>query len=81
VGHGDHRGATLGFPTVHALPAAHAHGGRIVFSAHGVAPSVRAEAQALGLEAIDTTCKFVTDIHKEIARSLADDWFIAILGS
>jgi 4-hydroxy-3-methylbut-2-enyl diphosphate reductase len=72
--------ADLGFPTVHSLPAAHDHGGRIVFSAHGVAPSVRAEAQALGLAAIDTTCKFVTDIHKEISRSLAEGYFIAILG-
>jgi 4-hydroxy-3-methylbut-2-en-1-yl diphosphate reductase len=72
--------AELGFPTVHSLPVAHEHGGRIVFSAHGVAPSVRREAQELGLATIDTTCKFVTDIHKEIARSLADDWFIAIMG-
>jgi 4-hydroxy-3-methylbut-2-enyl diphosphate reductase len=51
-----------------------------VFSAHGVAPSVRAHASSLGLTAIDTTCKFVTDIHKEIARSLEDGAFIAILG-
>lgn len=72
--------AGLGFPTVHALEEARAHEGRIVFSAHGVAPSVRAEASALGLAAIDTTCKFVTDIHKEIARSLADGAFLAILG-
>jgi 4-hydroxy-3-methylbut-2-enyl diphosphate reductase len=72
--------ATLGFPTVHTLPSAHEHGARIVFSAHGVAPSVRAEAAALGLATIDTTCKFVTDIHKEIERSLIDDYFIAIMG-
>ncbi len=72
--------ARLGFPTVDALEAAREHEGRIVFSAHGVAPSVRGEAQALGLAVIDTTCKFVTDIHKEIARSLADGAFVAILG-
>ena len=72
--------AGLGFPTVHALADAKAHDGRIVFSAHGVAPSVRAQAAGLGLKSIDTTCKFVTDIHKEIARSLADGAFIAILG-
>ena len=72
--------ATLGFPTVHALSAAMEHDGRIVFSAHGVAPSVRDEARALGLQTIDTTCKFVTDIHKEISRSLQDGFFIAILG-
>jgi 4-hydroxy-3-methylbut-2-enyl diphosphate reductase len=72
--------AGLGFPTVDALEEAREHDRRIVFSAHGVAPSVRAHAAALGLRAIDTTCKFVTDIHKEIARSLADGAFLAILG-
>lgn len=72
--------ARLGFPTVHALEDARAHDGRIVFSAHGVAPSVRGAASGLGLETIDTTCKFVTDIHKEIARSLAEGAFLAILG-
>ena len=72
--------AGLGFPTVHKLADARQHGGRIVFSAHGVAPSVREEAKDLGLQSIDTTCKFVTDIHKEIARSLAEGCFIAILG-
>jgi 4-hydroxy-3-methylbut-2-enyl diphosphate reductase len=72
--------ARLGFPTVHDLGSAKTHEARIVFSAHGVAPSVRAEAAALGLATIDTTCKFVTDIHKEIARSLAEGAFLAILG-
>ena len=72
--------ASLGFPTVHRLEDARGHAGRIVFSAHGVAPSVRAEAASLGLEAVDTTCKFVTDIHREISRSLDDGCFIAVLG-
>ena len=72
--------ADLGFPTVHRIEEAREHAGRIVFSAHGVAPSVRDEAAALGLSAIDTTCKFVTDIHREIARSLDEGCFIAVLG-
>ena len=72
--------ADLGFPTVHRLEEARAHEGRIVFSAHGVAPSVRAEAAALGLSAIDTTCKFVTDSHREISRSLEEGCYIAVLG-
>lgn len=72
--------ADLGFPTVHRLEEARAHDGRIVFSAHGIAPSVRAEAESLGLSAIDTTCKFVTDIHREITRALDDGCFIAVLG-
>lgn len=72
--------ARMGFPTVHELEEARRHDGRIVFSAHGVAPSVRDEAKSLGLATIDTTCKFVTDIHKEISRSLSAGAFIAILG-
>ena len=72
--------ARLGFPTVQLLEEARGHDNRIVFSAHGVAPSVRAEAKALGLMTIDTSCKFVMDIHKEIATALAEGWFIAIMG-
>ncbi len=72
--------ARLGFPTVHTLEEAIPHDNRIVFSAHGVAPSVRQEAASLGLETIDTTCKFVTDIHKEIEGSLVAGYFIVILG-
>lgn len=72
--------ARLGFPTVQKLEDARAHAGRIVFSAHGVAPSVRAEARGLGLAAIDTTCKFVTDIYKEITRALDAGCFLVIFG-
>jgi len=72
--------ARLGFPTVETLEEARGHENRIVFSAHGVAPSVRRDASVRGLKAIDTTCKFVTDIHKEIDRSLSEGAFIAIMG-
>ena len=72
--------ARLGFPTVQDLEGARTHDARIVFSAHGVAPSVRVRPPRSGSSTIDTTCKFVTDIHKEIARSLVDGDFLAILG-
>ena len=39
-----------------------------VFSAHGVAPSVRAGAQARGLQTIDATCPLVTKVHREAVR-------------
>lgn len=42
----------------------------VVFSAHGVPPSFHEGARALGLTILDTTCKFVYDIHKEVRRSL-----------
>ena len=46
-------------------------GATVVFSAHGVAPSVHAEAAARGLKTIDATCPLVTKVHNE-ARRFAD---------
>jgi 4-hydroxy-3-methylbut-2-enyl diphosphate reductase len=43
----------------------------VIFSAHGVAPVVHEEAQALRLKTIDATCPLVTKVHKE-ARRLAE---------
>jgi 4-hydroxy-3-methylbut-2-enyl diphosphate reductase len=37
----------------------------VIFSAHGVAKSVPASAQALNLFAIDATCPLVTKVHRE----------------
>src|SRR3974390_2643439 len=39
-----------------------------VFSAHGIAPSVRDGAEARGLVTIDATCPLVTKVHREAAR-------------
>ncbi|MEM7624700.1 MAG: 4-hydroxy-3-methylbut-2-enyl diphosphate reductase [Planctomycetota bacterium] len=43
-------------------------GNTVVFSAHGVSPQVRAEAEARGLRAIDATCPLVTKVHVEARR-------------
>ena len=43
----------------------------VVFSAHGVAPAVRAEAARRGLDVVDATCPLVTKVHQE-ARRYAD---------
>jgi 4-hydroxy-3-methylbut-2-enyl diphosphate reductase len=51
-----------------------------VFSAHGVAPSVRAEAQARGLRTIDATCPLVTKVHNEARRFAAKDYDILLVG-
>ena len=40
-------------------------GGLLVFSAHGVSPTVRANAKAQGLRTIDATCPLVTKVHLE----------------
>src|SRR6202041_363369 len=38
-------------------------GARVVFSAHGVSPAVRAEAERRGLAAVDATCPLVAKVH------------------
>lgn len=43
-------------------------GGTVVFSAHGVAPTVHVDAAARGLEVIDATCPLVTKVHNEARR-------------
>src|SRR3954449_9191657 len=40
-------------------------GSTVVFSAHGVAPSVHANASARNLDTIDATCPLVTKVHRE----------------
>jgi 4-hydroxy-3-methylbut-2-enyl diphosphate reductase len=51
-----------------------------VFSAHGVAPSVRAGARERGLETIDATCPLVTKVHREAARFAEDGYTIVLVG-
>ena len=43
-------------------------GAVVVFSAHGVAPAVRAEADRRGLEVFDATCPLVAKVHAEARR-------------
>src|ERR1700730_578461 len=45
-----------------------------VFSAHGVAPSVRSGAEQRGLRTIDATCPLVTKVHREAVRFAADGY-------
>jgi len=55
-------------------------GAVVVFSAHGVAPGVRAEAAARGLRAIDATCPLVTKVHNEARRFAAAGYDIVLVG-
>lgn len=52
----------------------------VVFSAHGVPPSYHARAKSLGLEILDTTCKFVYDIHRESRKALEDGAHLVFIG-
>ncbi len=51
-----------------------------VFSAHGVAPSVRAGAAERGLQTIDATCPLVTKVHREAARFAEEGYTIVLVG-
>jgi 4-hydroxy-3-methylbut-2-en-1-yl diphosphate reductase len=51
-----------------------------VFSAHGVAPSVRAGAAERGLQTIDATCPLVTKVHREAVRFARDGYTIVLVG-
>ncbi len=55
-------------------------GARVVFSAHGVSPAVRAAAAARSLLTIDATCPLVTKVHKEAVRFAAEDYDILLIG-
>ena len=52
----------------------------IVFSAHGVPASFHERAKARGLEILDTTCKFVYDIHHESRAALAAGEHLVFIG-
>jgi 4-hydroxy-3-methylbut-2-en-1-yl diphosphate reductase len=53
-------------------------GETVVFSAHGVAPSVHHNAAARHLKTIDATCPLVTKVHVE-ARKFAEDGYTIVL--
>jgi 4-hydroxy-3-methylbut-2-en-1-yl diphosphate reductase len=55
-------------------------GSVVVFSAHGVAPQVREDAQSQGLRTIDATCPLVTKVHSEARRFAAQGYDILLIG-
>jgi 4-hydroxy-3-methylbut-2-enyl diphosphate reductase len=55
-------------------------GAVVVFSAHGVAPTVYAEAEERGLQMIDATCPLVTKVHREARRFAREDYDILLVG-
>jgi 4-hydroxy-3-methylbut-2-en-1-yl diphosphate reductase len=55
-------------------------GATVVFSAHGVAPSVHANARARELQTIDATCPLVTKVHVEAKKFAAEDYTIVLVG-
>ncbi len=52
----------------------------VVFSAHGVAPSVHANAAARKLRTIDATCPLVTKVHVEARRFAEQGYTMVLIG-
>jgi len=52
----------------------------LIYSAHGVSPKVREEAQALKLRVIDATCPLVTKVHNEAKKYATEGYTIILVG-
>ncbi|MGC4043510.1 MAG: 4-hydroxy-3-methylbut-2-enyl diphosphate reductase [Armatimonas sp.] len=55
-------------------------GANLIFSAHGVSPAVKAEAQERNLNVVDGTCPLVTKIHLEVLKFLKRGYGIFYIG-
>jgi 4-hydroxy-3-methylbut-2-enyl diphosphate reductase len=55
-------------------------GATVVFSAHGIAPAVRREADELRLTTIDATCPLVTKVHAQARRYAEAGYSIVLIG-
>ena len=70
------RGVTF-VQSVDEVPA----GGRLVFSAHGVAPEVWRKARERGLAVvIDATCPLVEKVHREVKKFAEKGYWIVLVG-
>ena len=55
-------------------------GANVLYSAHGVAPAIRAAAVERRLRAIDATCPLVTKVHLEAVRFAREGYIIILIG-
>ena len=55
-------------------------GSPLLYSAHGVAPEVRRQAEARRLNTIDATCPLVTKVHREAIRYANEGYTIVLIG-
>ncbi len=55
-------------------------GSTLVFSAHGVAPSVHENSARRSLKTIDATCPLVTKVHAQARRYAAEGYTIVLIG-
>src|SRR5207247_2728017 len=69
------RGAVF-VDSIDEIPA----GATVLYSAHGVAPAIRAAAVTRNLNAIDATCPLVTKVHLEAVRFAREGYTILLIG-
>jgi len=55
-------------------------GSVVVYSAHGISPSVRRTARERRLVEVDATCPLVTKVHMEVRRYARDGYTIIFIG-
>lgn len=55
-------------------------GATLIFSAHGVAQSVRQEAATRGFQVFDATCPLVTKVHMEVVRHRKNNTECILIG-
>ena len=56
-------------------------GAKLIFSAHGVSPTVREQATARGVEVvIDATCPLVEKVHREVRKFAVQGYSIILVG-
>ena len=55
-------------------------GNVVIFSAHGVSPVVRSEAELRGLKILDATCPLVTKVHLEAKKYAGEGFTIILVG-
>ena len=56
-------------------------GANLLYSAHGVSPEIRQQAQSRRLRAVDATCPLVTKVHREAIRYAKVGYTIVLIGT
>ena len=56
------------------------NGSHLLYSAHGVSPEIRRQAEIRGLKTIDATCPLVTKVHREAIRYAKAGYTIVLIG-
>jgi 4-hydroxy-3-methylbut-2-enyl diphosphate reductase len=71
--------SALGMITVNSIDEI-PDGSRVLFSAHGVSPKIHKIAQKKNLKVIDTTCPFVSRVHREASAAAIEGKNVIVVG-